>query len=195
MIIGLTGGIGSGKSTVAKLFSLMGWKHFSSDVAAKNLYFDSEIKKKVKRLLGEKAYLNEKALNKNYINSLVFSNSELLVQLNHIIHPAVGEKFKAFCRVHANSNIIKESALLFEAGLNHKMDKIILVVAPDDLRIERVMSRDHLERDIVLKKMQHQIPQEEKIKKADLVIQNDEKSSLIEQVIDVHSKLIGVAGA
>lgn len=189
MIAGLTGGIGSGKSTVAGLFVVLGWLHYNSDTVAKSLYFHPEIKKKIIRLLGEEAYLKDGTPNKPYIGTIVFGKAEILQQLNAILHPAVADHFKTFCKEHPHQNILKESALLFEAGLNQQMDKVILVTAPDEIRIQRVMKRDGLSRELVVARMKNQIPQEEKIKKADFVITNDEKTSLIEQVVKVHKVL------
>jgi dephospho-CoA kinase len=190
MLAGLTGGIGSGKSTVAKLFSMLGWKHFDSDSVAKNLYFEAEIKNRVQALLGEKSYHPDGSLNKTFISALVFKQPELLKKLNSILHPAVGEKFQAFCLENNSSPILKESALLFEVGIDKQMDKVILVTAPDDLRIQRVMDRDKLSRELVLDKIKSQMPQEEKLKKADFVIMNDGEQSLIEQVLKTHEALI-----
>jgi dephospho-CoA kinase len=190
MVAGLTGGIGSGKSLVAKLFCMLGWKHFNSDAAAKTLYFNPAIKAQIIALLGSESYSKDGKLNKTHINALVFTQPELLKQLNAILHPAVGEKFKAFCMAHPKAPILKESALLFETGINQHMDKIVLVVAPDPARIHRVMQRDNLSREVVLNKMKNQIPQEENIKKADFVIVNDEQLSLIDQVLKTHHALM-----
>jgi dephospho-CoA kinase len=189
MVAGLTGGIGSGKSTVAQLFALLGWKHFNSDQVARDLYAEPAIKKKVIVLLGESAYFRDGRLNKNHISTQVFNAPALLKELNALIHPAVGEKFQDFCRKHSNASILKESALLFETGIDKHLDKVILVVAPDDLRIQRVMERDKLSRDLVISKLKNQMPQEEKIKKAHAIIVNDEHHSLIEQVLKLHKEL------
>lgn len=186
MLVGLTGGIGSGKSMVAQVFVLLGWKHFNSDQAAKDLYYEPSIKSQVKHLLGENAYQSNGALNTTYISSTVFAEPTLLKALNAIIHPAVGEKFEAFCLANANAFIIKESALLIETGLYKKMDKLVVVAAPEELRIRRAMERDRLSREMVIGKLNNQMSQEEKIKKADAIIVNDEQHSLIEQVMQLH---------
>ncbi len=121
---------------------------------------------------------------------MVFTQPELLKKLNAILHPAVGDKFLSFCNENKSSHILKESALLFEVGIDRHMDKVILVTAPDELRIQRVMIRDNVRRELVIDKMKNQLPQEEKIKKADFVIVNDGELSLIEQVFKTHSALI-----
>src|SRR5688500_404245 len=133
MIAGLTGGIGSGKSVVSRLLEILGCAVFNSDVAAKEAYFDEGVPAKVKSLLGNEAYSSDDKLNKVHISAKVFSNTDLLHHLNAIIHPVVKDKFIAFCKVNKGHVIIKETALLFEAGLETSCDKIIVVAAPDEL--------------------------------------------------------------
>jgi len=178
MVIGLTGGIGSGKSTVAKLFEIIGCSVFYSDKVAKEIYFDALIKPKIISLLGKDAYLSDKEIDKKYISSKIFSNTSLLHQLNNIIHPAVIEKFKLFKELNQGALIIKETALLFEAKLESQVDKIILVA-----------QRDGLSREEVVNKIKAQLPQEEKILKSDFVIYNNEEDFLITQVLSIYSKL------
>jgi dephospho-CoA kinase len=189
MIVGLTGGIGSGKSTVARLFEIMGCVIFYSDLVAKQVYYEKEVKKKVTGLLGEMAYKNETEINKAYISSMIFSDTILLHKLNAIIHPAVIEEFNRFADANKGRILVKESALLFEARLTEGLDKIIVVTAPDELRIKRVMSRENVSREYVQKKISSQLPQQEKIKKADYIITNDEEEFLITQVLDIHRQL------
>jgi dephospho-CoA kinase len=189
MIVGLTGGIGSGKSTVAKLFGIMGFPVFSSDIAAKAIYFEPEIKKQVVALLGPAAYINDRELDKKFISSRIFSDAATLSKLNQIIHPAVKNAFLRFVKKHPSRPIIKETALLFEVGLDKDVDKIILVASGDEERIQRVMQRDHSSREEVLKKIKSQLPQEEKINRADFVIYNNETESLIEQALAIRQQL------
>lgn len=189
MVIGLTGGIGSGKSTVAKLFEIIGCAVFYSDTVAKEIYFDETIKPQIIKLLGENVYLSKNEIDKKYISSKIFSDTTLLHQLNKIIHPAVIEKFKKFLELHKNTLVIKETALLFEAKLEDKVDKIIFVASNDELRTQRVMQRDGLSKAEVLNKMKAQLPQEEKILKSDFVIYNNEEEFLITQVLTIYSKL------
>lgn len=189
MIVGLTGCIGSGKSTVAKLFEMMGCVIFYSDLVAKQVYYDKEVRGKVIALLGDMAYKNETEINKAHISSVIFSDTILLHKLNAIIHPAVIEEFNRFAGTNKGRIIIKESALLFEAKLTAGIDKIIVVAATDDLRIKRVMQRENVSREDVLKKISSQLPQEEKIKKADFVISNNEEEFLITQVLEIHKQL------
>jgi dephospho-CoA kinase len=186
MVVGLTGGMGSGKSTVAQLFVQLGWKHFNSDQVAKDLYYEPSIKRRVIDLLGQGCYEADGRLNRAYISSKVFDQPAILKELNALLHPAVKEKFEAFCRSHKNAFILKESALLFETGLDRDLNKIVVVVAPDEMRIQRAMERDQLSREKVIERFKNQMPQEEKIKKAQAVVVNDEQHSLIEQVLTLH---------
>lgn len=189
MIIGLTGGIGSGKSTVAKLFEIIGCPVFYSDEVAKEIYFDKTVKPQIIALLGKEAYLSETEIDKKYIGSKIFSDTNLLHKLNSVIHPAVIERSKQFVKKHKGKLIIKETALLFEAKLEAQVDKIILVAANDELRIKRVMQRDGLSKEEVLSKIKAQLPQEEKIAKSDFVIYNNEENFLITQVLAIYSNL------
>jgi dephospho-CoA kinase len=189
MIIGLTGGIGSGKSTVAKLFEIIGCPVFYSDEVAKEIYFDKTVKPQIIELLGQEAYLSETEIDKKFIGSKIFSDTKLLHKLNSILHPAVIERFKKFAKNHNGKLIIKETALLFEAKLEAQVDKIILVAANDELRIHRVMQRDGLSKEEVLSKISAQLPQAEKIAKSDFVIYNNEEDFLITQVLAIYSNL------
>lgn len=189
MLVGLTGGIGSGKTIVSKLFEMFGAKVFYSDECAKSLYFKREIKEQIVRLLGKEAYLNDDTINKKHISNTIFSNTELLAKLNNIIHPAVAEEFRQFVNNHKGALVIKESALLFETGLFKQLNKTILVTAPFDLRVARIMERDHLSKDQVLLKMKSQMSDEEKIKLADFIINNNEKDFLITQSLAIFNQL------
>lgn len=190
MTVGLTGGIGSGKSIVAKIFEMLGCAIFNSDEAAKLIYFEEGVKARVINLLGKEAYSGEKELNKSFISSKIFTNTDLLHQLNAIIHPEVKNKFEEFKSANSGKIIIKETALLFEANLTKMVDKIVLVAAHDELRISRVMDRDGLSREDVLKKMKSQLPQEEKIKQAHYIIYNNEEEFLITQALKIYNELL-----
>lgn len=192
MILGLTGGIGSGKSTVARVFSVLGIPVYNSDERARQMYYLPEVKQKIVALLGESAYLNDGKINKSYISSKIFADRELLQKVNNIIHPAVGKDFKEFIKQHSEQKIIlKESALLFEAGLKDKVDKILLVTAPEDVRIRRVMSRDNILRDEIRKRINSQLPDSAKLPYADFVVINDETQAIIPQVLKIYRELLG----
>jgi dephospho-CoA kinase len=189
MIVGLTGGIGTGKTMVAKLFELYGAKLFNSDDRAKELYFHPEIKQQVIALLGADCYLNDHTLNKKHISQKIFSDTDLLKKLNAIIHPAVVAEFKNFAAQYTHELIVKESALLFETGLYKDLEKIILVTSPLALRLERVMQRDGLSEQEVMNKIRSQMSEEEKLKLSDHVIYNNETDLLIPQSLAIYQKL------
>lgn len=186
MIIGLTGGIGSGKSTVAKLFETMGCAIYNSDDRAKELYFKPVIKKAIIDLLGSESYVNETTLNNDYISKKVFSDTNLLQQLNAIIHPAVKEDFVQFqSNFPLNTIIIKESALLFETGIYKDLNYNILVIAPIDLKIERVMQRNSFSKTEIEQRMKAQWSDEQKSPLANAIISNDNQTALTPQVISI----------
>lgn len=190
MVIGLTGGIGSGKSTVAKLFEVLGVPVYNSDMRAKEMYYKPEVKEQVIKLLGRDAYDEKGKLNPVHVSKIIFSDSGVLQKINSIIHPAVENDFKEFVLQHSkNKFILKESALIFETGLYKKLDKVILVTSPLELRVARVQSRDGITRDEVIKRINHQLPDEEKGPISDFIINNDEKIGLIPQVLEVFEKL------
>lgn len=174
---------------MARLFEVLGCAVFDSDQAAKEIYFDPTVKERVSALLGPESYVSDTALNKPYISAKIFGDTALLHALNHIIHPAVTEKFMAFIKAHGGQLIVKESALLLEAGLQGQADKIVVVAAPDELRIQRVMRRDGLSREQIISKMNSQMSQDEKIKRADFVIRNNDKELLIPQVLAIFNVL------
>ncbi|MES2133905.1 MAG: dephospho-CoA kinase [Bacteroidota bacterium] len=185
MTIGLTGGIGSGKTTVAKLFETMGCVIYNSDDKAKDVYFNAGVKAKVIALLGENAYLNATTLDKKYISEKVFSDNELLQRLNAIIHPAVKNDFEAFTHHYSNQLVIKESAILFETGIYKGLDATILITAPLNEKIERVMKRNGVSKAEVEKRMQSQWTDEEKIPLANYIISNASSEALIPQAIHI----------
>lgn len=185
-IVCITGGIGSGKSLVSKIIETLGYPVYCSDERAKQMYFHPEIKLKVIDLLGTEAYINDYQINKKHIADKIFSDKHLLNQINEIIHNAVKDDFKNFLQKHQNSSLIfKESALIFEAQLQKNCDKIILVTAPTELRIQRVMKRDNISKEEVLNRMKHQLDDSIKISQSDYVIQNDEQHSLLVQVFRI----------
>ncbi len=190
MTIGLTGGIGSGKSTVARVFELMGCKVLNSDDLAKQSYFKPHIQSQIVALLGAEAYLSESQLNKSFIANKIFNDKNLLHKINAIIHPEVKKEFELYSKSHPQDIIVKETALLFEAGLAAEVDKRVVVVAPDDLRIRRVMLRDGLTAEQVKERMAAQMSQDKKIALSDFVIHNDEEQLVIPQVL----KIVGLFG-
>ena len=190
MIIGLTGGIGSGKTTIAKLLEVMGCAIYNSDEQAKDVYYKPEVKEQVIQLLGNESYISDLEINKSFISSKVFSDNQLLQQLNNIIHPAVKTDFIQFTnQFAANKIIIKESAILFETGIYKDLEKTILVTAPLDIKIKRVMARSSISKEEIEKRISAQWDDEKKSSMADFTIQNDGSEALIPQVSTILSKL------
>lgn len=188
-IVGLTGGIGSGKSVIAKVFETLGVPVFDSDKAGILAYSFSDVKEKVVNLLGSEAYANGE-VDKKYISAKVFSDPVLLSQLNAIIHPHVAEQFSVWCAMQQSEVLIKESAILFETGLYKKLHSTVLVVAPKELRIRRVMKREQVSAAAVEERMRMQWRDIDKIKLATHVIVNNEEEMVIPQVISVYQSLI-----
>lgn len=173
-VIGLTGGIGSGKSTVAKFIEEAGFPVYFSDIRAKEIVNDDEsLKYKIKELLGNDAYDQDGQYNRKYVSNLVFEDQELLQKLNELIHPAVKLDFHSWIQLQTKPFIFKETALLFELNLNKNCYKSVLVTADDNLRIKRVMDRDGKTYREVENIMNKQMPEKDKCKKADFIIYNN----------------------
>ncbi len=189
--VGITGGIGAGKTTVCRLFELLNVPVYYADDRAKILMTeDQALVKQIKTLLGDQAYLDDGSLNKKHISSIVFNDTAKLALLNSLVHPAVAKDSQNwFNNLEEVPFALKEAALLFEAGSYKHLDQIITVAAPLELRIERVMKRDNVARNAVLARIDKQLPQEEKIKRSDFVINNDTQDSLIQQVIQIRNIL------
>ena len=190
MIVGLTGGIGSGKSTVAKFFMELGVPVYNSDYEAKNLMVtDDLLIEKIIALFGEQAYKNE-VLNRDYIASKVFSDKSLLEKLNKIVHPAVREHFIKWVGEQDAPYVIQETALIFENKIQANYDAIVLVTAPLETRIERVISRDSVSEDDVLERVKNQLQDEGKISMSDFVIENIALEDTKKRVVEIHEKLL-----
>lgn len=173
-IIGLTGGIGSGKSTVAKYIASKGIPVYVADDEAKKIMNSSKVIEEVVALFGENVLNNEDKLDRKKIAAIVFNDKEKLEQLNKIIHPKVKAHFKEWLNKYKNEKfIIKEVAILFETNGNLECDKVILVTAPKEVRIERVMKRDAISREEVEARIKNQLPEEQKVKLSDYFIENN----------------------
>ena len=179
IIVGLTGGIGSGKTTISKYFESFGIPVYIADNEAKALMNRSKvIKRKLIDLFGESAYEDGK-LNRPYLASKIFSDQMFLSKMNAIVHPKVASHFKRWLKKQEAPYIIKEAAIIFENNLESNYNYIITVVADEDLRIERVMKRDEASKDKILSIISNQLPDAEKIKKSNFVITNNDLSSAI----------------
>ncbi len=189
--IGLTGGIGSGKTTIATIFNSFGIPIYNSDVRAKHIMNSNiELINSIKKLLGEESYIEEQ-LNRAYISKKVFTTPSLLQQLNNLVHPKVAKDFDEWCFKHRNEPfVIKEAAILIESKAYLSLDKIIVVNAPKDIRIQRVLKRDNSNLDAVKARINNQITEKERNKYADFVINNDGETSLILQVKSIIEALV-----
>ncbi len=188
--IGITGGIGSGKSTVCRVFSVMGIPVFEADkVARKLMDTDEEIHEKLVRLFGAAVYLPDQTVNRKYLAGIVFKDPSLLAQLNEIVHPVVRKTFFDWCERQKSPYIIHEAAILFESGFYKMMDKTITVATNEDERIQRVMKRDGTTMELVKERIKNQWSDEERIKLADFVIGNNDDQLIIPQIIEIDKKI------
>ncbi len=188
--VGLTGGIGSGKTIVAKIFNELGVPVYEADKHAKRLMNEAaSIKKKIQAAFGRDIYA-ENGLKRAELAQIVFHDQDKLNTLNHIVHPAVHEDFSEWCRdKEFFPYVIEEAAILLESGAYRDMDEVIMVYAPKELRVSRVMERDNLSREDVLQRMKNQLPEEEKKKMAGLIVNNDEKMLVLPQVLAINDQL------
>ena len=194
MRIGLTGGIGSGKSTVAGFFQALGVPVYDSDARARILMEeDEELKAGIQNLLGASSY-KDGVLNRSHIASRVFADQGLLQQLNALVHPAVRKDFQNWCKRQQAPYVLQEAAILIENEAYRNLDRMILVTAPSEERIRRVMSRDAASREEVLSRMNHQWPDEDKIGWADYIIENIELDSAKREVDRIHRELLQLSG-
>lgn len=184
--IGITGGIGSGKTTVCRLFELQGIPVFYADTQAKEIMNTDELLiSGIKQAFGDEVY-KDGLLNRSKLAALVFNNNIELQKLNSLVHPAVFRAFDTWINQQKSLYVIKEAAVLFESGSYKDCDFTILVTSPKSLKISRVIKRDAVTEADVLKRMDKQLSDEEKEKLADFVIANDEKQLLIPQVLELH---------
>ncbi|MFZ1369619.1 MAG: dephospho-CoA kinase [Ferruginibacter sp.] len=191
--IGLTGGIGSGKSTVAKVFEVLGIPVYYADDAAKKLMNeDAALKQKIKLQFGESVYANEH-LNKKALADIVFNDPEKLALLNALVHPATLKDAESWMQSQSSPYIIKEAALIFESGAHQNLDYVIGITAPAPLRIQRTMQRDGITREAVVARMDKQMDDTIKMKLCDFVITNDEQEMLLPQVLALHDKLLSLS--
>lgn len=187
--VGLTGGIGSGKSTVAKIFETLGIPIYYSDEAAKELMnTNSEVKEAIIKNFGDEAYKNNQ-LDRKYLASIVFNDKNKLAILNSITHPATIQDANNWIAKQKSPYIIKEAALIFESGSDKHLDFVIGVYSPLPLRLKRVMQRDNSTEEEVMKRINRQMNEEEKMSLCRFVIKNDEEELLIPQVLEIDKKI------
>ncbi len=188
--VGITGGIGSGKSTVAKIFAILGVPVYYADDVAKRLMNEHPvIRQQLIKHFGEETYSNNK-LNRPFLSKQVFNNAEKLALLNSIVHPVTIADGEEWMHKQTTAYAIKEAALIFESGSQRDLDFVIGVFAPVHLRIKRVIDRDGITREDVQKRMLNQISEEIKMKLCDYIIINDEQQLIVPQVLSLHEKIL-----
>jgi len=194
--IGITGGIGAGKSLICRIFRCLGIPVYDADGHAKELMTtDVILVTNIKKEFGELSYHADGSLNRDYLSATVFNENVKLKKLNSLVHPRVGEDYKRWVERNENYHyLLKEAALLFEAGSDKLLDKVVVVHAPEVLRIQRVLARDpqrseHQVRAII----KNQMSEEEKMERADFIINNDEKELLIPQVVKLHNQFLAAS--
>ncbi len=191
--VGLTGGIGSGKTIVCNVFKQLGIPVYHADIYAKLLAdCDEEIKSNLIALLGTDIYYEDR-LDRKKLSHIIFNDSSVRQKVNSIVHPKVRQHFKKWISNNGNSKyIIQEAAILFESGSYNFFDKIITVTAPEELRINRIIERDGSTGDKIINIMRSQMSDDDKIKKSHYVIVNDNKKLIVPQILKIHKKLLSL---
>jgi dephospho-CoA kinase len=189
--IGITGGIGSGKTTICRVFEILSIPVFNADVTAKKIMVtDHDLVEKIKVQFGKESYFDNGELNRKYLSGIVFSNPNQLQILNELVHPAAIQAFNDWTLEQDSPYCLHEAAILFESGAYKSCDYSILVFAPEALRIQRVMKRDGINEAAVRARIDMQMPESEKEKLADFVIINDEVTAVIPQILKLHHHLL-----
>jgi dephospho-CoA kinase len=193
--VGVTGGIGSGKSTVSKIFSILGIPIYSADDRAKWLMIeDSVLKEKIISAFGKESYLESGQLNRTFLAKTVFSDPKKVKQINGLVHPAVKDDFNSWVNTQSSPYVLKEAALIFETGGQNLLDYVINVSAPLRIRVSRVMMRDPDRSEAQINQIiDQQLPDEEKNELSDFVIKNVDNKLLLPQILKIHEKLVGLA--
>lgn len=192
MILGVTGGIGSGKSSVCRVFSVLGIPVFYSDVEAQIIMnTDVNLKNKINSIIGKDLFING-SLDRKELAGLIFSNKDFLVQVNKIVHPEVFKQFFNWVNTQNAPYVIMEAAILFESGAAKFVDKIATVIAPMEERIERVIQRNDLTRDQVSERIRNQMNDKDRIKKSDYIIDNSENEMIIPSILKIHEDILNL---
>lgn len=187
--IGLTGGIGSGKSTAARLFEKIGVPVYYSDLRAKELMLTKEVSDRIRAEFGEECYDLSGALQREYLSRMVFSDPRKLALLNSIVHPAVAADFRVWASGQSSGYVIQEAAILIESGACRDVDEIIVVTAPEELRVERVMKRDGSSQEDIRRRVSAQMTDLQRAKYADYTIIADESQLIMPQILKIDSEI------
>ncbi len=191
--IGLTGGIGSGKTTISKIFQNLGVPIFNSDLVARSIVNSNQMAiSQIKGIFGDDIYVNNE-LDRKKLAPIVFNDKLMLDKLNAIVHPLVAQNYAKWCKEYDHlPYTIKEAAILFETGVHHNLDRIIVVYTPKEERIKRIMERDDADRADVESRMAHQWSDESRNKMADFIIINDQQDQLLPQVMELNELLLNI---
>jgi dephospho-CoA kinase len=188
--LGITGGIGSGKTSVCRVFEVLGIPIFSADRAANELMEkDKEIVSKINSIIGKDLY-SSGSLNRMELATIIFNDDKLLKKINSVVHPAVFDAFEKWTINQTGSYVIMEAAILFESGAAEFVDRVATVVAPVEQRVQRVILRNKLSREQVMERMRNQIEDEERIKLSDYVINNSENDMIIPEILRIHNDIL-----
>ncbi len=192
--VGITGGIGSGKTTVCRIFELMGIPVYYADQRAKALMTnDKELVQNIQSLFGKEAYINGQ-LNRKYIANIVFKNKDQLHLLNGAVHPALGKDFLKWVDLQSDvPYVVEEAAIMIESGNYKLMDQVILVTAPLEVKIKRIKNRDQASRQEILNRINSQLSDEDRMPYIDHIIQNDNKHHIIPQIIHLHKTFLNIS--
>jgi len=188
--VGITGGIGSGKTTVCKVFSVLGIPIFVADSIGKQLMNeDPQLKEQLIHRFGPAVYLSDQTIDRKYLANIVFNDPSSLEKLNSVVHPAVHKAFEEWYLKQEAPYVLHEAAILFESGFNRMMDFTITIVTREEERIARVMKRDKISEELVRQRIRNQFTDEERIKLADFVISNNEEDLIIPQILEIDKKI------
>lgn len=189
--VAVTGGIGSGKSIVCKVFQHLGIPVFNADEVAKQLIISQQnIKEGLKALFGASVYRSDGSIDRKMLADIIFNNQLALQKVNQLIHPVVYQAFQSWAKAQCSNYVIQEAAVIFENKHHDRFDVIVTVTAPLEVKIRRCIERDHSTRDDVLSRMKQQLPDEYKIEHSDFVITNDDQQLILPQIIAINKKLI-----
>lgn len=190
LTLGVTGGIGSGKTSVCRVFDVLGVPVFSADREAQEIMkTDNVIIGKINSIVGKDLYING-SLNRKELATIIFNDNTLLEKVNSVVHPAVFDRFRKWVSEQTTPYVIMEAAILFESGASKYVDKIATVIAPVEQRVERVILRNKLSREEVLERMRNQMDDTTRMKLSDFIISNSENDMIIPAILKIHHDIL-----
>jgi dephospho-CoA kinase len=190
MKLGITGGIGSGKTSVCRVFNVLGIPVFSADLEARKIMeYDKGIMQKINSIAGKDLYPNGN-LNRKELAALIFNNQSLLEKVNSLVHPLIFDQFRMWAKAQTSPYVIMEAAILFESGASELVDRIATVIAPMEERVDRVIHRNSLSREQVMERMRNQMDDDTRIRQSDYVIHNSEQDMIIPAILKIHDDIL-----